>query len=1018
MKTKRTARSLGQSRRYSFKSVERLEDRLLLTAIVDIDLQPGSDTGASDTDNITADNTPTFDVTVNGPGDIELDYDGDGVADVFLGVDAAGTYPVKLKPGIDFSTFQHVEAGGLIALVASADFNNDGQNDLATTHSWDSDAVSIVIANGDGTFQPSADFPAGLIQPNAITSSDFNGDGNADVAVAEEYQSAIAVLLGNGDGTLGSPLILTAGTYHPSIVAYDLDANGTQDMVVPNYNNDNISVFLGNGDGTFQPQATYAVGDRPGTVCVADMNSDGAPDLIVSQYAYTGSVSILPGNGDGSFGSRTTIPIGMALWGAEAADLNADGNFDLFTANGESNHSVSVRLSNGDGTFQPDVTYAAGRGVNRAHAIDMNGDSILDIVSCGSFRGDISVFQGNGDGTFQPQTLYATGIGTDDVVSGDFNGDGIPDLVASTSHWLTVLYGEADGSLRGLPTYLAVNSFDTEYPLFLDRADFDNDGNADIVSLNYVMDTFAVMVSVFLGNADGTFQEKKGYAVGRGAFGLACRDFNGDGNADILVTNVDESNNGSVRILDGNGDGTFDPLRSIATPTVMPVSLLAGDFNGDDVYDLALSSGTDSEVAILVGIGDGTFQPAVDYVLGQMPMFLTAGDINNDGSSDLLVTPTPGNDLSVLLGNGDGTFVAGSNITPGDDPGFVALTDLDSDGNSDLAVMCGGDDSLHILIGNGDGTFQPPVAYPIGDNWPGLRTADFDLDGRQDVAVVNEGLVHVFVGNGDGSLKDAVEFGGGNCLYDLNVHDFNHDGLPDMVVADHDAGRIGVLLAEAIPLSGFGDGDIPLAGPEVTVTFTNDVGEVGTDSQNLVIDTAPPEVTEWQTALNHGGGVGELVTTIANGYVESRYQGIKKLVINMDEAMNPGSVDVSDLSIVGVSHGDQSSLITSAVVDGSKITIGLSAALPDIDTYTVILGGAVEDLAGNAASGISQIAVKALRGDANGDGQVNSFDLLNIRAFVGQAVTAANARRDINGDGVINSFDQLMARVYVGNKIT
>ncbi|HOX40504.1 MAG TPA: Ig-like domain-containing protein [Candidatus Brocadiia bacterium] len=185
----------------------------------------------------------------------------------------------------------------------------------------------------------------------------------------------------------------------------------------------------------------------------------------------------------------------------------------------------------------------------------------------------------------------------------------------------------------------------------------------------------------------------------------------------------------------------------------------------------------------------------------------------------------------------------------------------------------------------------------------------------------------------------------------------------------------------------------------------------------FTVDTIGANVQQWQSKQTHGAA-GEITTVIANGYVESRYAGITKLVIDLDEALDPASVGIGDLSVVGVTNGDQIGLISSVTASEDKVTVQLSAALPDIDTYTITLGQDVRDVAGNQMSGPKQITVKALRGDANGDGQVNSFDLLNIRAFVGQAVTAANARCDINGDGVINSFDQLMARVYVGNKIT
>ncbi len=204
----------------------------------------------------------------------------------------------------------------------------------------------------------------------------------------------------------------------------------------------------------------------------------------------------------------------------------------------------------------------------------------------------------------------------------------------------------------------------------------------------------------------------------------------------------------------------------------------------------------------------------------------------------------------------------------------------------------------------------------------------------------------------------------------------------------------------------------------VNVDFV--VSGVGTasDSDAVTIDTQGPSATQWQVALAHGGGVGEVINNISTGYVESRYAGLKKFIITFDETLDASSVSAGDLSVVGVANGDQSGRISSVTGSGDKVTALFSTALPDVDRYSVSLGTDVRDAAGNQMTSLAQISVRALRGDANGNGQVDSFDLLNIRAFVGQAVNASNARRDINGDGIINSFDQLMARVYVGNKVT
>jgi hypothetical protein len=310
------------------------------------------------------------------------------------------------------------------------DFNNDGKIDLAIPNG-SANTVSVLLGNGDGTFQPQVSYNAGSSgNAYAVAVGDFNADGNPDLVVTNvgNGSATISVLLGNGDGTFQLPVTYAVGNYPSVVVVGDFNGDGEADIAVADRDDNTISLLLGNGDGTFQAQTTYATGNSPVALAAADLNGDGRLDLVAANEGDN-TLSVLLGNGDGTFQAQATYAAGNSPVALAAADLNGDGNVDLVTANASDN-TLSVLLGNGDGTLQAPTAYAIGNSPAALVTADLNGDGKIDLVATNGGDNTLSVLLGKGDATFQTAITFPVGAGPGGLAAGDFNGDGLADVAS------------------------------------------------------------------------------------------------------------------------------------------------------------------------------------------------------------------------------------------------------------------------------------------------------------------------------------------------------------------------------------------------------------------------------------------------------------------------------------------------------------------------------------------------------------------------------------------------------------
>jgi len=363
-----------------------------------------------------------------------------------------------------------------------------------------------------------------------------------------------------------------------------------------------------------------------------------------------------------------------------------------------------------------------------------------------------------------------------------------------------------------------------------------------------------------LGDGRGGFQTHVDYPTGPEPSSIAVGDFNGDGELDLAVADQNCPNGitcgpGSVSILLGKGDGTFEPSVDYSTGSTGSgtYSVAVGDFNRDGKLDLVVANQASNNISVLLGNGDGTFQAAVNYGTGSGtgPTSVAVGDFNGDGKLDLAVANvgcgTPCGNVAVLLGNGDGTFQAAVNYNAGAQPLSIAVGDFNLDGKLDLAVANVSSYNVSVLLGNGDGTFQTAANYSTNGDAFSVVVADLNGDGKPDLIAVS-GSVTVFLGNGNGTFQRGVNYGAGSDLLSVAMGDFNDDGRLDLVVTHYGTDS-------TLPPTGGGTTvSVLLQTPIVSLSKTN-----LTFADQLVETSSPPQMV----TLSNTSGLTLNISSIA-----------------------------------------------------------------------------------------------------------------------------------------------------------
>ncbi|CAF1427348.1 unnamed protein product [Adineta steineri] len=334
--------------------------------------------------------------------------------------------------------------------------------------------------------------------------------------------------------------------------------------------------------------------------------------------------------------------------------------------------------------------------------------------------------------------------------------------------------------------------------------DLNNDGHLDIVALENTEN-----VEVFLGKGDGTFALQESFPLyGFNSYAVSVADINTDGHKDLLLVCYDYN---IIYVLSGDGNGDFNAvtLHSGGFGSAL-VSTAVGDFNNDDLLDIALLKSNPYAITILYNSNGSIFQEQM--TICTTPCIglssIAVDDVDEDNDVDIIVSSASSlhDDVEdyvyVLLNNGSGYFDKQLVFSTGrfSRPTSVVVADFNHDDHLDLVVANSHKHNIGIMLGNSDGTFQTQMTFPISTySYPGsVTTGDFNNDNHLDIAVSNSDAhnIGILLGNGNGTFLAQRTFSTGSLSEPWLVvsGDFNSDGKVDLVFTDITGSIIRILM--------------------------------------------------------------------------------------------------------------------------------------------------------------------------------------------------------------------------------
>lgn len=687
------------------------------------------------------------------------DLNGDGILDMAV-ISVTGEFRVLIGNGTSFLvTQQQQQIADAPIWISGGDFDGDGDRDLVVVR-YDSTTVDTWMNDGNGTFTLGQALTVPMVRALSVVTGDLNNDGDIDIVVAVPRAPQIKVFFGDGTGSFPDTLELTLanGGVPNTVQIGDVTRDGLLDLVAADPILSRVVVFPGTpgGTGFGNDYCELQIPGSPGAVAIGDLSGDGLPDMCVSAFdlnRYVVVTEILPpvgkGGGDGQDGASggsvcdylsflVNVPDKPSL--AAIGDVTGDGLADLIACLAFRSSVLVAPQLPGGGISDDDTTkslYDASGIPLRPFVGDLDGNGKNDMCALSGGGSRINVWRANTQGRLLSARNFDSGLpGSTWMVGGDFDGDGDKEVIVGSDQEpnLSVL-GQAPGASLLLET-----TFDAGAAVLqLESSDLDLDGRPDLIisvagGLRVLRNTSSP------GSYSFALPVGTPAVLGTGAmpFGSTTGDFDRDGNMDIAFCDLD---GGGLHILRGSGQPFLFLPEVIVELDGQPLDVVAADFTGDGLVDLAVSRQGMSDIALLrnvtppngLPLGAPGFEQFLALPVGQSPNYLITADFNRDGRSDLVVSNGASGSVTVLYGSPIG-FI-GQEFDAGSGPTALMAADLTGDDLPDILVASLISGDFRVMVGDGQGGFPQLPSFPGTWGASNALLQDMTSDGLPDLLI-------------------------------------------------------------------------------------------------------------------------------------------------------------------------------------------------------------------------------------------------------------------------------------------
>ncbi len=695
---------------------------------------------------------------------VAADLNGDGFDDlavahqnneirIFLN---EGASPVTFVASESYAVGE-APASWFISDLVAADFDGDGHVDLAAT-CWHGGnyRVALLWNEGDGDFEEPQRIEIEGNQPQCLALADVDGDGDSDLAIGADRGRVGLVenrggrLWGSGAGAFDSTYSFHIGTtgYVEDIVSADFTGDGYPELITANGADNSLALIINAGNGHFGFDLGFDTGAtqviaaeaRSHSVAVGDLDGDGFKDLITGGTP----LSIMLNRGDLTFEPYRPLDVGEGAKSLLALPLDLRNPLDLVVTNGSDDNMI-VLLN--DGRISRDCN--ANRipdecDLESGTSADCNGNAIPD--EC-----DLEPTVDFSPRTYgEPRSPFGYDAG---LVTHDFSSDGMVDLLLfNTWNEEVVNRVENNGNLRLFWLPLLWPHYDAFGDI---RGVGVAAGDRFVAVANSESNSFTVYRS-----SGGDWWTSE-FDLDPGFLYPTAADLDGDGDSDLIFRCGFDSDR--LLLFRNLGPTEFTPILRFERHSELEVSdgiswltsVNSGDINGDGRAEILVTNASDEVVTIcgeFSAIGRVfSFPTCVDFPVGSVPRAVAIGDLNGDYKPDLVVANDYSGQISVLFNRSAGDDVLFDDpevIDLGislDDraservehPIAVSLFDVDGDGDNDVMTANWYSSNCSVLRNNGDGSFSSPLLFDAGSMPEAMRAADFDGNGQTDLALAN-----------------------------------------------------------------------------------------------------------------------------------------------------------------------------------------------------------------------------------------------------------------------------------------